>query len=1118
MSRITEPVDETRLSTLSHNVHPLARAEFDQGVAPPGLPMERMQLVLTRSAEQQAALQQLLDAQQDPASPQYHHWLTPQEFGRQFGVSDQDLATITAWLQSHGFQINHVANGRNLIEFSGTAAQVAEAFHAEIHKYLVNGRTHWANAANPQIPAALAPVVAGVATLHNFEKKPEILDFGTQFEATISSTHSRPQFTSGSTHALTPADYAIIYDINPLYSAAINGTGVAIAVVARSNINASDIASFRSAFGLPSNPPQIIVNGSDPGVVGNGEVDEATLDTSWAGAVAPYATVKLVVSASTNSADGVDLSEEYTIDNNLADIMTESFGSCEADYTAAQQSAISSLAAQAAAQGMTYTVAAGDSGAEGCDDPSSPPATGPLSVNILASTPYNIAVGGTMFNDTANPSLYWASSNGANDESALSYIPENVWNESCDTNCTGDNSAGLWAGGGGASVFVSKPAWQTGVSGIPSDGARDVPDISLTAAGHDAYLLCISGSCTPNSRGRITFQGYGGTSAATPAFAGMMALVVQKSGVRQGQANYTLYRLAAAENFSNCNASNTSGLPASTCIFHDVTSGNNAVPGEAGYGTPTAPYSAGVGYDLATGLGSVDATNLVNAWNQAGAGAPGVSFSPASLPFGSVSVHSSSSLVVIVTNSGSASLAISSVQVTGSNASAFVATNGCTTSVQPGVSCSIGVSFTPTATVTYSATLVISDNASGSPQSIPLTGVGVTGQVGISQATLSSTSVDFGFQMVGVTSATETVIVSNLQTGGATLGLYPISTHGSTDFTAVSNCDDLLPAGASCTISISFTPSSVGAESATVTVRDTGGGIQNIALTGTGVVRFVIMNKLSGKALAVTGGSRSDGATIEQSTYSNDPAQQWQVTPLDSTYYVIWNESSRKVLDDTGFSTTNGTQMQQWTYWGGDTQQWQLISIDGTYYEFINKHSGKALDVRGLSTSDGAAVQQWDYLGGLNQQWQLVPVTYNKIVNKLSGKALDDTNLSLSDGNLIQQWDYVGGTNQQWQLVPSGGPYYAIMNRLSDRVLDDSNFGTFDGNLIQQWDYLSGDNQQWQLVPVGNGYVKIVNKFSGKVLDDTGFSLSNGTLVQQWDDLGGDNQKWQVTVVYIPSS
>lgn len=611
-SRITGRVDESRLERLPRNTHPLARPEFDQGLAPADLALDRMLLVLTPSADRQQALAELLRSQLAKGSPQYHKWLTPQQFGQQFGAAPADIQKITAWLQSQGFTIGSIANAKNIVEFSGTAGQVQQAFHTEIHKYVVNGQEHWANSSDPQIPAALAPVVAGVSTLHNFRKASQIAALKPQVAKVTETGH--PQFTgSDGTNALSPADFATVYNVHPVYGSGINGSGVTIAVVARTNIVAQDIADFRSSFGLSKNPPQIVVNGVDPGDLGGGDEAEAVLDTSWTGGVAPAAIIKLVVSKSTTPTDGVDLSEKYIVDNNLADIMTESYGDCEAHYTRAEGQFYSSLAQQAAAQGITYTVASGDSGAEGCDDPGSEMvAKGPVSVNILSSTPYDIAVGGTQFNENGN-SAYWSATNSATFASAQSYIPETVWNESCTAAQCGSANAGIYAGGGGASILFSKPSWQAGVAGIPNDGARDVPDLSLTSASHDFYLLCLDGSCTVK-RGQSSFSGVSGTSAATPSFAGIMALIVQHTGSRQGQAAANLYGLAANESLALCSAS----TPAPNCIFNDVTAGNIAVPGETGYGTSAAAYQAGVGYDLATGLGSVNVNNLVFGWNGSG--------------------------------------------------------------------------------------------------------------------------------------------------------------------------------------------------------------------------------------------------------------------------------------------------------------------------------------------------------------------------------------------------------------------------------------------------------------------------------------------------------------------
>ena len=617
--RINQRIDESQRTVLMGNTHRLALPQYDRGSAPPDLPMNRMLLVLKRSPEQEAALLKLLNEQQDKNSPSYHKWLTAESFGKQFGPADQDMQTVTMWLESHGFQIGRIAHGRNLIEFSGVASQVQEAFHTSIHKFVVNGEEHWANVGDPSIPTALTPVVAGIHTLHNFLKKPmlHISDRWIQARLEPQGPGKPPKVTfpgNPPVYALGPADYTTIYNINPLYKQkpAINGSGITIAVVGRSNLYIidTDINDFRKVFGMRSATFHIIDNGEDPGDLGGGEEAEATLDSTWSGAIAPNATVDLVLSATTNTTDGVDLSEAYIVDNNVGDIMTESFGSCEADYTSVEAQGYETLAEQAAAEGITYFVSSGDSGAEGCDDPNSEiKATGPVSVNILASTPFNVAVGGTIFNENGQDSKYWNSGNNQNTlGSALSYIPEDVWNESCTPTECGDN-AGIWAGGGGASSFFAKPPWQAAVQGIPKDGARDLPDVSLTAAGHDPYLLCLELSCEDEGNG-ILFAAVGGTSASAPSFAGVMALVDQKMGGRQGMADYVLYKLAASEQLSQCNGSDTSGLPAAGCIFNDITVGNNVVPGETG-----SKYGSGVGYDLATGLGSVNVTNLVNKWN-----------------------------------------------------------------------------------------------------------------------------------------------------------------------------------------------------------------------------------------------------------------------------------------------------------------------------------------------------------------------------------------------------------------------------------------------------------------------------------------------------------------------
>jgi hypothetical protein len=560
--------------------------------------MERMLLDLASSPEQEAALAQLLAEQQDPDSPRYHSWLTPDEFGEQFGVSQQDLDGIAGWLRSQGFHVSEIAAGRRAIEFSGSVEQVETAFHTQINRYRWNGRQHTANAGDISIPAALAPVVKGIVSLNDFGLRP----FHHLIPAPLTDF-------SGGLHGLSPYDFATIYDLAPLWNAGYDGAGQSIAVAGQTDIKLSDVAAFRATFGLPANPPNVIVNGTDPGIV-SGDEAESDLDVEWAGAVAKGATIDFVTSANTNASDGVTLSAEYIVQHATAPVLSLSYGLCEAQ-AGASNSFFKSLWQQAAAEGIAVFVAAGDTGSAGCDAANSTmPASQGFGVNGLASTPYNVAVGGTEFNDTGSPSLYWSSSNNAQLASATGYIPEMVWNES--SYSPGLSSNNLYAGGGGASSLWRRPAWQT-APGVPSGTARLTPDVSLTAAGHDGYLMEMEGG----------LYLIGGTSASTPSFAGLMAVLNQYTHTANGNPNSALYALALS----------------APSVFHDVTTGSNAVPcqgGSPGCST-SAPstnagkmtgYNAAAGYDLATGLGSVDATLLAANWSAALAAPVIVSLSP----------------------------------------------------------------------------------------------------------------------------------------------------------------------------------------------------------------------------------------------------------------------------------------------------------------------------------------------------------------------------------------------------------------------------------------------------------------------------------------------------------
>jgi pseudomonalisin len=566
--RISRTVDDEERIALRGDVHPSARSEYDRGAVSPDYRMPRMILLLKPDEAQQGALDALLKAQHDPASAYYHQWLTPESYGKQFGISERDLAEVTNWLQSHGLSIDEVAPSRRLILFSGNAAQVLSAFHTPIRNYRIANEVHHANGTAPEIPEALSDVIGGVLSLHDFRTRPQHSNM----------RNPVPEFTSGSSHYVGPADLSVIYNIDPLYEQGIDGSGQTVAIVGRSNFKLSDVRLFRSMFGLPENDPEMLVNGTNPGILNADEEAEALLDVEWSGAIARNATIKYVLSASTSSSDGVYLSSQYAVNHNVAPVMSVSFGLCEAALGRSGNSFINSLWQQAASQGITVFVASGDSGAAGCDSPSAARALKGKGVNGLCSSPYSVCVGGTQFDDGSNASLYWSSSNTQGRmASAFGYIPETAWNES--------STRGLWATGGGPSSIYSKPAWQKDV-GMLSGTRRDTPDVSFTAAAHDGYLVVMHGGLSVLA----------GTSASSPSWAGLMAMAVQKTGKRQGNANPALYTFASRQR---------GGGPA---VFHDVAKGGNSVPGVTG-------YSAAAGYDLATGLGSPDASVLISHWN-----------------------------------------------------------------------------------------------------------------------------------------------------------------------------------------------------------------------------------------------------------------------------------------------------------------------------------------------------------------------------------------------------------------------------------------------------------------------------------------------------------------------
>lgn len=832
--RIVNRIDESSMVTLKGNTHPFANPKNDRGAVSPTLPMTDLILVLSRDPAQQAAFEKFVTGQYDPNSPSYHQWLTPDQVGANFGPSQTDIATVTDWLTGHGFAVNEVTKDRMSIRFSGTAAQVQSTFRTEIHNLVVNGGAHIGNMSDPQIPAALAPVVVGIKSLHNFFPHPlhhvgglvtkdsKTGQWARTAGAASSSTtgvpartllspvpqsgpapslgalasRARPQFgitgSSGGSPYLVedvgPYDFATIYNITPLWNAGIDGSGQTIAIAGTSSIVLNDVATFRNFFmpSYTSTPAPILISGNSSPLkvctdtTGNlpyptapctlDDLLENTLDVEWSGAIAPKAQIVLVSSyPNSTTDDNLYDSESYIVNNLTARIMNVSYGECELFMGTAGNVEYYNLWQTAASEGISVFVAAGDSGAASCDAGGDgggsnlpAPAEFGLSVSGIASTPYNTAVGGTDFNwcpltateCTAAP--YWSTTNTGNanapESSALGYVPEVPWNDTCTnplvttfmvdffkgfpyTNAsnqsvtvsdaeTGCNAIGSYAqslqqqgdgsllyfvdtvgGSGGASGCVvndgsnvssclssttttgssngsipltndgwQKPSWQTGVAGIPGDGVRDLPDVSFFASdgflSSSAYLICVSNAtvdsqCAYSSNQEPSAQEVGGTSVASPAMAGVMALINQKTGAAQGNPDTELYKLASQQTYSSCSAESvTAG--STSCYFNDIDQGTNAMACDYAAYTPTPSpncalkhtgdffgilngYNAGTGYDLATGLGSLNVANVVNHWTATnGAGMSTVTVTP---QYSTVSSNNTLSVTVAVASS-----------------------------------------------------------------------------------------------------------------------------------------------------------------------------------------------------------------------------------------------------------------------------------------------------------------------------------------------------------------------------------------------------------------------------------------------------------------------------------
>jgi hypothetical protein len=946
-------------------MHVGVRAENDQGRVDDNMLLEHVIMLLKPAPEQQQSLAALIDQLHNPKSPVYHQWLTPEQYGEQFGLSESDLATLVNWMGSHGFTVEDVPPGRNLLIFSGNAGQVREAFHTEIHHYLVNGELHYANSSEPQVPAALAPVIAGFRSLNDFRPKPLHQDAGvarhnmkTGAWEKVSDPESVPEltFTYGGTQYfyLGPQDFYTIYNENPLFgtSPKIDGHGVTIAVIEETNVaHTSDVTSFRQQFGLPAYPATpnatdggvnwIIGpgNGCTPtGVTSTGEEAEALLDVEWAGAVAPKAIVDFVACGS-----GIDVTAEY-ITNYLASTVVAtslSYGSCEILDGSSAATFYTTEWEQEAAEGITAVVSAGDSGSLTCNQDQRT-GTNNISVSELSDTPYNISAGGTDFSDyyqAHNYSTYWNTANSTvpNGSSALSYIPEMTWGSYCanpvfasylqsigsatfgttytpEAICNSAESVdgGYVApvgGGGGVSIYNSLPTWQSaygvGLAGNQTSTTwRNQPDLSFFASngiwGH-ALLYCQSDtgySCNYSDTSddlNAAALAAGGTSFVAPQINGMMALIAQQTGARQGVANYTLYNLATLEygssstpnsaNLASCSGSGQAGTAVgANCIFRDI-AGDTPNPWQGGTLTTTIvepcvfssvttcyrslstdsfgltslgnhpatdspAYPTSQGYDAATGLGSPNIANLVTNWTTATpqfASTITLSADPTTFP-----ANTSTTLTATVTATGRGESltagppAVGTVNFyIGSTSGTLLGTGtlsqACTGSAPANLVCppSTATLSVPGTSLAMGANSLVAyfpgDGANDAPSTSSAISVTVNPASSAPVAGVSPPSLTFGNQNLGTTSASQAVMLSNTGDTALTIAsIVPTANFGESD-----SCGGVVQPNSSCPLNVTFTPTSGGPITGTLTITDNSnfmsGSQQTVSLAGTGI-------------------------------------------------------------------------------------------------------------------------------------------------------------------------------------------------------------------------------------------------------------------------------------------
>jgi hypothetical protein len=864
--RISGTIDSANVVVLKGHVSPFARPQFDQGPVEQSRTM-RVTMLFMPSALQQAALDKLIAQQQDSTSPSYHQWLTAEQFGQRFGLSRGDMDKVSAWLLAQGFKITYVAHGKNYLSFEGDAGQVERAFHTELHNFNVNGKMHFANVKAPAIPAALNGIVGGFRGLHDFTPHP-MMKQHPAFSVSV---------TGGFFTVLAPGDLATIYDINPLYQAAtpIDGTGQSVVIAGQTDVYLADLNFFRSAFGLStisgctldstqtilqagacsSGNLQVVWPGGDPGL-SPGDLGESDLDIETISGIARKA--KIIFVSSLASTGGVDTSASYAIDNQLAPVISYSYGLCEAFVQAPNIPAQEPEFKKASALGISFFASSGDAGAATCDGNNGtfPAILGP-SVSYPASSPEVTGVGGTEFDETVGTGPYWNATN-TNNSSAIKYIPELAWNNTVQAgnlDGTGGGASNCAFGTGTTTVSgfqfelckappnggLPKPAYQTGVT--LTDSVRDVPDFSFSASNfNDPYIVCTAQSEVGGTMSQSTCHtsitdallawnsAFGGTSASTPVAAGMAVLLNQYLGANGlGNINPELYKLYAAN---------------PTGVFHDVNTGTSGTTGGTSDnivactgGTPgsmpgfstwpaalNCPGASGAAsslgysviglhkYSAVTGLGSVDMNALFTAWAGASARtASSVVLAPSST---NVQVGASVTFTATVTPS----TGVGSVQ--------FTNVNNSTTTVLGTVLLNLPAAATGTAALTTTA-------LPGGTNSVTATYQGdASNKSSISApAVVTVTAPDFTIAVVP-TSTTVAAGHNAPTSGNITVTLTPINGYsGLTTFSCTG-----LPTGATC----AFNPNGTTAVSTTMTMTTaasmaTGPAPFMISATGSGV-------------------------------------------------------------------------------------------------------------------------------------------------------------------------------------------------------------------------------------------------------------------------------------------